>query len=105
MPTFRVLAWRSLPTQVEVWSDDGAILKQQMPRWFMHEVSRITMREGLAGTDDYLDAFAWSEPVAREGSAADVLAAVVEEQAARFGRRPDGHPIDGVGRYVGDGDA
>lgn len=105
MPTYRVLAWRSIPTQVEVIADDGTAVKAPMARWFMQEVSRITMREGLAGTDDYLDEFAWSEPRARDGSPDDVLAAVIAEQAAAFGRKPDGHPIEGADRYAGDGAA
>ncbi len=103
MPTYRVLAWRSVPTQVEVTADDGTALKQAMPRWFMQEISRITMREGLAQTDDYLEEFAWSEPVAREGTGQEVLEAVIAEQAAKFGRKPDGHPLDGADRYAGDG--
>lgn len=103
MPTYRVLAWRSIPTQVEVTADDGTSVKQPMARWFMQEISRITMREGLAGTDDYLNEFAWSEPEAREGSADEVLAAVVEERAALFGRKPDGRPLEGAERYTGDG--
>ncbi len=103
MPTYRVLAWRSIPTQVEVTGDDGTTSKHAMPRWFMQEISRITMREGLAQTDDYLEEFAWSEPAAREGTAEAVMEAVVAEQAAKFGRRPDGHPLEGAERYSGDG--
>jgi len=103
MPTYRVLAWRSIPTQVEVTADDGTTLKTPMPRWFMQEVSRITMREGLAGTDDYLDEFAWSEPEAHGGDPEAVRDAVVAAQAAKFGRKPDGHPLEGAERYAGDG--
>jgi hypothetical protein len=103
MPTFRVLAWRSIPTQVEVIADDGTSSKRAMPGWFMQEISRITMREGLAATDDYLDEFAWSEPAAREGDVESVMASVITEQAARFGRKADGHPLEGVGRYAGNG--
>jgi hypothetical protein len=103
VPTFRVLSWRSIPTQVGVTADDGSTAKQPMARWFMQEISRITMREGLAATDDYLDEFAWSAPEARDGSPDAVMAGVMAEQAARFGRRSDGHPIEGVERYAGDG--
>jgi len=103
MPAYRVLRWRSIPTQVEVRADDGTVLKRQMPRWFMHEVSRITMREGLAGTDDYLAAFAWSPRASRDGAPDELLDAIVAEEAARFGRRPDGHPLEGAARYEGDG--
>ena len=97
MSTFRVLAWREIPTQVEVTADDGTIVKRPMPRWFMQEISRITMREGLAGTDDYLEAFAWSEWTERDGGAEEVADTVVEELSARFGRRPDGHTMREIG--------
>jgi hypothetical protein len=103
MPTFRVLSWRTIPTQVEVTADDGTAAKRAMPRWFMQEISRITMREGLAGTDDYLNEFAWSQPEPRDGTPDAVLDAVIAEQAARLGRKPDGHPIEGTERYAGDG--
>jgi len=105
MPTYRVLAWRSIPTQVEVTADDGTVTKQPMAAWFMQEVSRIAMRADLTGTDAYLDDFAWGEPEARDGAPDEVLASVVAGQAARFGRRPDGHPLEGAARYAGDGTA
>jgi hypothetical protein len=93
MATYKVLAWRDIPTQIHATDDSGAVVKQPMPKWFMQEVSRITMREGLAGTDDYLEAFAWSEPVAREGTAADVAEAVNAELCAAFGRTAEGRRI------------
>lgn len=103
MVKYRVLAWRTIPTQVEVRAGDGTVAKRAMPRWFMHEVGRISMREGMAGTDDFLAALAWTDPVPREGTVEEVLDSVVAEEAARFGRKPDGHPIDGAARYAGDG--
>jgi hypothetical protein len=51
MTHYRVLAWREIPTQVEATDAAGAIVKRPLPRWFMQEISRITMREGLAGND------------------------------------------------------
>jgi hypothetical protein len=106
MSTYRVLAWRTIPTQVEVTADDGTVVKRPMPRWFMQEISRITMREGLAGTDDYLDEFAWTQPRERAGDAEAVLEAVIAAEAARLGRKPDGHPLDGMSRgRTGQGDS
>jgi hypothetical protein len=93
MARFRVLAWRDIPTQVQAADGTGTTATRMMARWFMQEISRITMREGLAGTDDYLEAFAWSAWTEREGGADAVADAVVEELAAGFGRRPDGHTL------------
>ena len=67
MARYRILSWRDIPTQVEASDETGAVAKRPMPKWFMYEVSRITMREGLAGTDDYLDAFTWSGETERAG--------------------------------------
>jgi hypothetical protein len=93
MTRYRVLAWREIPTQLEVRDATGALLKRPMPRWFMQEVSRITMREGLAGTDEYLAEFAWSEPAERDGTATEVADAVSAELCARFNRTPEGRRI------------
>jgi hypothetical protein len=100
MGRYRVLAWRDIPTQVQAADETGAKANRLMARWFMQEISRITMREGLAGTDAYLEAFAWSEWTERDGGADAVADLVVEELAARFGRRPDGRTlrtIEGTG--------
>jgi 2-polyprenyl-3-methyl-5-hydroxy-6-metoxy-1,4-benzoquinol methylase len=90
---YRILAWREFPTQVEATDDAGVTVKRPMPRWFMQEVSRIAMREGLAGTDDYLDEFEWSAPAERGGSAEEVATAVSAELCAKFGRTADGQRI------------
>lgn len=93
MARYRILAWREIPTQVRVTDETGARADRAMPRWFMQEISRITMREGIAGTDDYLAAFAWSDEVERDGTADEVADALVAELAAKFGRTPDGRRV------------
>ena len=93
MARYRVLAWREIPTQLEVTDATGAVVKRPMPRWFMQEISRITMREGLAGTDDYLEEFAWSAPLERDGTADEVADAVNAQLCARWGRTPEGRLI------------
>jgi SAM-dependent methyltransferase len=102
MTRYRILAWREIPTQVEATDAAGATVKRPMPRWFMQEVSRITMREGLAGTDDYLDEFEWSAAAEREGSAGEVVTAVSAELCTRFGRTADGQRIARTEKPDGD---
>ena len=89
MARYRVLAWRDIPTQVQAADETGATVNRMLARWFMQEISRITMREGLAGTDDYLEAFAWSEWTEREGGAEAVADAVVAGHSAAL--LLDGH--------------
>lgn len=104
MARYRVLAWRDIPTQVQASDETGAPVNRMMARWFMQEISRITMREGLAATDDYLDEFAWTQPLERVGDAETILDSVIAEEAAKLGRKPDGHPLDGMSRgRTGDG--
>jgi len=98
MAHYRVLAWREFPTQIEATDASGAIVKRPMPRWFMQEISRITMREGLTGTDEYLAEFEWTDDVERDGTADEVAAAVSAELCARFGRTPEGQRISRTGR-------
>jgi hypothetical protein len=91
--SYRVLAWRDIPTQVRASDETGARADRKMPRWFMYEISRITMRDGLAGTDDYLEGYAWSDEVERPGTADEVADAVVVELAAKWGRTSEGRRI------------
>jgi hypothetical protein len=93
MARYRILAWRDIPTQVRASDETGARADRMMPRWYMQEISRITMREGLAGTDAYLAEFAWSDEIERVGAVGEVADAVVAEIAARFGRTVDGRRI------------
>jgi Virulence factor len=102
MATYKVLAWRDLPTQIHATDDSGAMVKRPMPKWFMQEVSRVTMREGLAGTDDYLEEFAWSKPIERAGTAAEVAEAVNAELCAKFGRTAEGRRIAASGGTAAD---
>ncbi len=44
----------------------------------------------LAGADDYLAEFAWSDALERDGTADEVVEAVVAELNARFGRALEG---------------
>lgn len=95
MARYRVLSWRDIPTQIQATDESGARAKLVMPRWFMQEVSRITMRESLAGTDDYLDGFAWSKQTERPGTADEVAEAIAVELTAKWGRTRDGRRLVG----------
>jgi hypothetical protein len=104
MATYRVLAWRGIPTQIRATDVAGARADRAMPRWFMQEIGRITMREGLEGTDAYLDEFAWSADVERPGTVDEVADAVLAELAEQWGRTVDGRRIHGS-RDAADTDA
>jgi len=56
-----------------------------MPQRFMERVDRIAMQRGLAGSDDFLEQWHWSEEEEREGSAREVAEAVMAELEATAG--------------------
>ena len=77
--TYRVMSWRDIPAQVQASDGSGTTVNVQLPTYFQQEIDRIAMREGLIDSDEYLDAWAWSEPAEREGSAQAVADAVAAE--------------------------
>jgi hypothetical protein len=83
---YRVLAWRDIPAQVQATDDTGSQTNRRLPSWFSAEIDRVAMRDGLAGTDDYLEQFAWSDDVERPGTADEVADAVVSELIAAWDR-------------------
>ncbi|MFT5365719.1 MAG: hypothetical protein ACI8V2_000660 [Candidatus Latescibacterota bacterium] len=78
MAVYQVLYWQDIPAQIRVY--DGKRPKAyEMPELFQQEIDRVAMKEGLAGTDDYLDAWEWSDKIEREGDVEEVASAVLAE--------------------------
>ena len=90
MATYRVMSWRDIPSQVKATDDSGATVSKMMPGSFQQEIDRVAMAEGLIDSDEYLEAWAWSAEVERNGSAEAVAAAVVEELAEAWRRERAG---------------
>jgi hypothetical protein len=88
MARYRVMTWRGIPTQVNAQDDTGGRVGRPLQEWFTQEVDRVAMREGLIGSDAYLEAWTWSAYVERPGTARDVAEAVAMELEAEWGRRP-----------------
>lgn len=68
MAVYQVLYWRDIPAQVRVYGGGSGDRRggrrphsRQMPDWFQQEIDRVAMRDGLTGTDAYLDEWHWSE--------------------------------------------
>ena len=81
------MQWREIPAQVQATDDSGATVNVSMPTFFQQEIDRIAMREGLIDSDEYLEAWNWSQPTEREGSAQGVAEAVQAELAEAWDRR------------------
>jgi hypothetical protein len=70
--------------QVKAVDDAKRPVSRQLSPWFMEHIDRVAMRDGLQGSDAYLEQLEWSEFVEREGSAEAVASAVVAELEAEW---------------------
>ena len=81
MALYQVLYWRDIPAQVRVYRGRRPI-SRQMPDWFQQEIDRVAMRDGLTGTDAYLDEWHWTEKLEWNGErqeAEEIAAAVLKK--------------------------
>jgi len=76
---YRVLSWRGIPMQIKVVGAERRPVSRLMPPWFGEHVDRVAMRDGLEGSDAYLEQLSWSGDLEREGSAEAVADAVIAE--------------------------
>lgn len=88
MARYRVMSWRGIPSQVKATDETGATATRMLPNRWQQEIDRIAMREGLAGTDEYLEQWGWSAESQRDGAAEAVVEAVFAELVAA-GLPPD----------------
>jgi hypothetical protein len=64
---------------IKATGDDGAEVSRQLPDVFQQEIDAQAMRQGLVGSDEYLEQWAWSDPQERPGDAETVLNELVDE--------------------------
>lgn len=89
MARYRVMTWQGIPAQVKADDAQGGRVSRELPAWFAREIDRVAMRDGLAGSDAYVEGWAWSKPREREGTAAEVVDAVIRELVAEWGHAGD----------------
>jgi len=73
--TYTILYWQEVPSQIKAEDELDDVTLPMDPR-FMERIDRLAAARGLQSTDDYLAQWRWSEPQQREGTAAEVAAAV-----------------------------
>ncbi len=89
MASYRVMSWRGIPSQVKATDDTGATVSRMLPPFFMQEIDRVAVAEGLIDTDEYLDGWVWSDEATRDGSAQEVASAIAEEVAEAWRQEND----------------
>jgi hypothetical protein len=87
MARYQILYWKDIPAQVKAADEGGRPVSRPLPDRFQAEIDQVAMREGLTGTDQYLDQWRWTEKRDREGSAEEVLQAVIHELEREFSTR------------------
>ena len=84
MATFKILYWQQIPSQIRA-EDEQDDVTVPMPERFMARIDQVAMGTGMAGTDEYLAQWRWSEEEERPGTAREVAEAVAAELAAQPG--------------------
>lgn len=86
MARYRVLFWRGIPAQVKV-DDDGRWRSAALSERWQQEIDRVAMAEGIVGSEEYLEAWEWSEIEDRPGKADEVIESLVAELEATWEER------------------
>ena len=79
MALYQVLYWKDIPAQVRVFLEGRRPLSRQMSDRFQLEIDARAMREGLVGSEEYLQHWNWSEKRERDLPAEELLETVVRE--------------------------
>ena len=85
MSEYQILYWRNIPAQVRVF-DGRRPLAKELPSRFQVTIDRVAMEQGLAGSDDYLAQWQWTERRQRDGDPPQLLDTIVEELIEEYDR-------------------
>lgn len=89
MTRVRVVYWKEIPVQVQSEDENGRISRQLDDR-FQRAADAVAMKDGSAGTDEYLDAWGFGPYKDAEGGAtesAEAVALKYEAMPADFVKR------------------
>ncbi len=76
---YRITSWREIPTMVTARDAAGATAKVALPDRFQEAVDEAAMRQGLVGSDAYLEAWVQGEWLEADGPPDEVAARVAAE--------------------------
>ncbi len=79
MAKYQILYWKDIPAQVRVFPETGRAISRQLPEGFQQRIDARAMQEGLAGTDDYLEHWQWTEKKERDLPVEELLEALLQE--------------------------
>jgi hypothetical protein len=83
MATVRILYWKEIPVQIETQDVIEKVSTPLDPK-FQEAVDAIAMFDNSYGTDEYLDAWEWSNSYELKGSAKETLKTVATKYNTQF---------------------
>jgi 5-methyltetrahydrofolate--homocysteine methyltransferase len=81
--TYKILYWQEVPSQVRAEDDAGNDVSVELPPKFAQRIDSVAQKRGITGADAYTAEWKWSDEQERDGSAHDVVAAVIAELEAK----------------------
>jgi 5-methyltetrahydrofolate--homocysteine methyltransferase len=81
--TYKVLYWQEIPSQVRAEDDAGNSLSVELPSRFAQRIDAMAQKRGITSADAYTAEWKWGDEEERDGSARDVVAAVIAELEAK----------------------
>ncbi|MDB4889119.1 MAG: cobalamin B12-binding domain protein [Gemmatimonadetes bacterium] len=81
--TYKILYWQEVPSQVRAEDDAGNDVSVELPSRFAQRIDSLAQKRGITGADAYTAEWKWSDEQERDGSAQDVVAAVIAELEAK----------------------
>lgn len=85
MASYQIMYWTDIPVQVRA-KGAGGRAKALLPERFQEAVDLAAMAVGWIGSDEYTDAYRWGDEQERDGTAQEVVDAVVAEIEAAHPR-------------------
>ena len=91
MAKYQVLYWKHIPAQIKVFEEGKRPLSRSLPDRFQVEIDSLAMKEGLIGTDEYLNQWSWTPKLERQGTLEEVADALIREleQQTSFDEKDD----------------
>jgi hypothetical protein len=83
MAQYRITYWQDIPSQVEA-SDGPERLRRLLDPRFQELIDAVAMRQGLTGTDAYLEGWRTGPVLVRDGAPGDVAETVAADLEAQF---------------------
>jgi hypothetical protein len=83
MAEYRITHWNAIPSQVEAFTGAERVRSRLSDR-FQELIDAAAMRQGLVGTDAYLEGWRIGPVLSREGNPREVADAVTAEIEVQF---------------------